>query len=90
MNKKFCSGWVFYPKAPKRIVQVEIFYNGQFYDSTEAKLLRTGLKNNGTHPTGICGFKYFWPIDRKPVDLKLISIKAKGDINPINFQKSNP
>ncbi len=54
------SGWAIgiNPHLP---VHVKIKVNGQVVGEQIANLLRPGLKDSGFHPTGICGFSFFFP-----------------------------
>lgn len=64
-NKFLCSGWAFYPKHPARQAKVQLFVNEQLVHTVVAQQLRLDVKENGIHPTGLCGFKSEWPAGTK-------------------------
>ncbi len=84
VNADFCSGWAFYQKQPNRIANVQIYINEMLRYSVKAKLMRGSVKDIGIHPTGECGFKFYWPQEAKPKQGDVISVKVEGDIQQLH------
>ncbi|MBU0689901.1 MAG: sulfotransferase domain-containing protein [Gammaproteobacteria bacterium] len=82
-NTRFCSGWAFYPKQPKRQGKVQILVNDKLVHAAIAKLPRADLKDGGIHPTGLCGFKFEWPAGIKIAEGDRISAQLEGDTQPL-------
>ena len=79
VNQKFCSGWAFYPNIPSRHAKVDLLLNGTLVETVMANRLRGDIKEGGVHPTGICGFKYEWPMDMRPKMGDQVSARVSGD-----------
>jgi len=83
VDERFCSGWVFYPKQPAKAADVNVFVNDQLIHTVTAKLPRSDVKGKGIHPTGLCGFRFEWPIGFRPQVGDIVAARAEGDIKSL-------
>jgi hypothetical protein len=84
VNQHICSGWAFYPKQPARVAKVQVFVNGRLVHTAMAGLPRPDVKENGIHPTGLCGFRFEWPIGFRPKVGDRVDARVEGDVKSLN------
>jgi len=84
VNEKLCAGWAFYPQQPNKAAKVQIFINNVLCHVVEADRQRPDVKEKNTHPTGLCGFRFDWPPDKRPQLGDRIVVQVEGDIKPIH------
>jgi hypothetical protein len=84
VNEQLCAGWAFYPQQPNKAARVQIFINDVLCHIVEAAKQRSDVKAKNIHPTGLCGFRFEWPPDKRPKLGDRIVVQVEGDINPIS------
>jgi len=68
------SGWAMSTDIPKEPLEVSLFIDGIKVMNLKAEKFRKGLKDNGVHPTGNCGYVFKIPKD------KIIQKKCKVEV----------
>lgn len=75
------SGWAKYVNRDADTV-VELLINGSQVDSQTATLLRKGIKEQGRHPTGKCGFRFILTEPLQSGDS--VEVRVSDDIRSLN------
>ena len=79
LHGDFLNGWAFDEEDVERPLEIEIYLDDKKINSSLANKLRTNIKKNKLHPTGLCGFK----IDIKDYllakGISYYKVKVKGD-----------
>jgi hypothetical protein len=83
-TERVCTGWAFYPRQPARVAKVQISVNDRVVHTVSARLPRPDVKEKGIHPTGLCGFKFEWPVGVAPRDGDEVTARVEGDIAALN------
>ena len=84
VNERICSGWAFYPKQPTRPARVQLIVNDRLVHTVDAHRPRPDVKENGSHPTGLCGFRFEWPKGDEPRVGDWVEARVEGDVKALN------
>jgi hypothetical protein len=84
VNERLCSGWAFYPKQPARPAKVQVFVNDRLVHTVDAHRPRPDVKESGSHPTGLCGFRFEWPAGNAPRAGDRVEARVEGDVKSLN------
>lgn len=84
VNEQICGGWAFYPKQPARPAKVQVFVNDRLVHTVAARQPRPDVKESGSHPTGLCGFRFEWPAGNAPRAGDRVEARVEGDVKSLN------
>ena len=84
VNERICSGWAFYLKQPARPARVQVFVNDRLVHTVDAHRPRPDVKESGSHPTGLCGFRFEWPKGNAPRVGDRVEARVEGDVKGLN------
>jgi len=84
VSREYCAGWTYYEVSPRRSVRVTVYVDGRPVGETLADARRPDVKQAGFHPTGKCGFYFYWPATETPAVGARVEVWAEGDIAPLH------
>ena len=84
VNDRICSGWACYSKHPGRPAKVQVFVNDRLVHIVAADRPRPDVKERGSHPTGLCGFRFEWPAGTAPRKGDRVEARVEGDVKSLS------
>lgn len=81
VTSKILAGWVIVENNPDAAIYLNVLINNEKSFYVKADKLREDVKAKGVHPTGLCGFKLFFPenADINPGDSVVVTIMGQKD-----------